>query len=135
MASQRRSGIALLVVCFLLATAGVSYAASSTFTAPGKLSGNQKSITSPCSSVTVDYAPTYSTTDGTYATDHVTVTVICPVGDYQLSLALATGASSYVEKIQPFSTPSSAAYQMQVTLPSRVKAGDLSNIAAYIVAQ
>lgn len=132
--SRRRNRSLVGALGILLLTAGVAYAASTTFTAPMKVAGGQRTVTAACTVVTVGYTPTYSPTDGTYGTDQVSLGVTCPGGDYHASVAFGTGGSTYVEKVLPFSLPGPTATAFPLTLPSRVKAADLTNVAGYVAA-
>lgn len=129
---RRRTTLVATIGIFLLSASAV-YAATTAMNGTTTVGGNQSAVTTPCSNVTPSYAPSYSTSSGAYETDQITLHVTCSIGELRFSVAVGTGGSNYVEKSAVSTIMNANPTSIPVTLPSKVRASDITNIAVMVV--
>ncbi len=129
---RRRTAVVATLGVFLLSATAV-YAASTVMNATTSVGGNQAAVTTPCSNVSPSYAPTYNPASGAYETDQVTLNVTCSAAELRFSVAVGTGGSNYVEKTAVSTILNASPTAIPLTLPTKVKASEIMNIAVMVV--
>lgn len=129
---RRRTTVVATIGVFMLSATAV-YAATTAMNGTTSVGGNQAAVTTPCSNVSPSYAPSYNASSGAYETDQITLNVTCSMGELRFSVAVGTGGSNYVEKTAVSTIMNANPTAIPVTLPTRVKASEITNIAVMVV--
>ncbi|MFM2106547.1 MAG: hypothetical protein RL338_1579 [Chloroflexota bacterium] len=129
---QRRLVLGTLIGAILVASAGAAYAASAGFSLVSSIGGEEQVVTSPCSSVGLRFSPSYDADLGAYASDTAELDVTCPLGYYDVKVAIGTGGTSFVEKAVTIAVNVPEPMTHVLSLPSTVRASDISNVAVMV---